>query len=248
MLKKTFAAIVALVGVLAGVSVFTGPFAKTGPALISITVAALAVIMLVGTGFAALLTYRKKTVTTSLMVITGVGILILVAGAGVGYVIWHGRSSTSISGQETTCSASLLTKSWRLESVDDAAQNYEASFNPDTIIGKNIMRVTYDLHGLTIQPGDHEDESAIIFKQPQRPNNWFVVSLARYGMNGKDGSQTVDIPLRDFVSLPDAPSGSPGGEHLDLTKPLLPPISARFWHRGHFVVDIATLRLCSTQQ
>jgi len=139
----------------------------------------------------------------------------------------------------------LLTKPWRLESADGAAQEYEASLDPNTIIGKNIARITYNLHGLTIQPGPREDESAIIFKQPQRPNNWFVVSLAGYGTNGFDGSQMIDIPLRAFVSLPDAPSNSPGGEHLDLTKPLLPPISARFWHSGHFVVDITALRLCS---
>ncbi len=100
------------------------------------------------------------------------------------------RSPSSPSVPETTCSASLLTKPWRLESA-------------------------------------------------------FVVSLAGYGTNGFDGSQMIDIPLRAFVSLPDAPSNSPGGEHLDLTKPLLPPISARFWHSGHFVVDITALRLCS---
>lgn len=64
-LKRTFAAIVALVGVAAGIAVFTAPFAKTGPALISITLAALATIMLVGFGFAAFYTYRKKKITAS---------------------------------------------------------------------------------------------------------------------------------------------------------------------------------------
>src|SRR5882724_4621451 len=66
--KKTFAAVAALVGVLAGISVFTAPFAKTGPGLITSTVAALAAIMVVGASVAALYTYGKKTITTDVWV------------------------------------------------------------------------------------------------------------------------------------------------------------------------------------
>jgi hypothetical protein len=93
MLKRTFAAIVTLVGVAAGLAVFTAPFAKTGPALISITLAALASIMLVGVGFAVFYTYRKKKITASVSAIAAGALLVLLVGAGTGYLIWHARSS-----------------------------------------------------------------------------------------------------------------------------------------------------------
>jgi hypothetical protein len=96
-MKKTFAAIIALVGVLAGLAVFTGPFAKTGSELILITLAALAAIMLVGAGFAALYTYRRKKVTASVTVIVLIAIPVLAIGAGVGYLTWHSRSSPKAS-------------------------------------------------------------------------------------------------------------------------------------------------------
>lgn len=108
-LKKTFTAVVALVGVLAGISVFTAPFAKTGPALISSTVVALAVIMVVAAGVVALYTYRKKTITTSVWVMVGVAILVLAAGTGVGYSIWHARSSPTSTGTPRTGTSSSPT-------------------------------------------------------------------------------------------------------------------------------------------
>jgi hypothetical protein len=96
-MKKTSAAIIALVGVLAGLAVFTGPFAKSGPELILITLAALAAIMLVGAGFAALYTYRTKKMTASVTAIALLAILALAIGAGVGYLTWHSRSSPEAS-------------------------------------------------------------------------------------------------------------------------------------------------------
>jgi hypothetical protein len=105
-LKKTFVAVAALVGVLAGVSVFTGPFAKTGSALISSSLSALAAIMLVGAGVAAIYTYRQKKFTTSVWVLAGAAIFVLAAGAGVGYIIGQARSSIAAPGTGRTSSHS----------------------------------------------------------------------------------------------------------------------------------------------
>jgi hypothetical protein len=87
MLKKTAAAIGALVGVCAGIAVFTAPFVRTGPALISITLAALAALTLAGVAFAVLYTCRKKKITVPLIAIMGFLILVLAAGAGAGYIV-----------------------------------------------------------------------------------------------------------------------------------------------------------------
>jgi len=95
MLKKTFAAIIALVGAGAATAVFTARFARTGPELITITLAALAAMMLFGVGFVALYTYRKKKITTSVSALAVAAILVLAAGARVGYITWHARSSAS---------------------------------------------------------------------------------------------------------------------------------------------------------
>jgi hypothetical protein len=93
--KKTFAGLAATVALLAGIAVFTAPFVRTGPELISVTLGALAVLMLAGVGLAVLYTHRRKQVTTSVAVI-GLGSLVaLAAGAGIGYVTWHARSAAS---------------------------------------------------------------------------------------------------------------------------------------------------------
>jgi flagellar basal body-associated protein FliL len=92
-MKKTSATIIAFIGGLAALAVFTGPFAKSGSELILITLAALAAIMLVGAGFAALYTYRKKRITASVTTMALISIFVLAIGAGVGYLVWHSRSS-----------------------------------------------------------------------------------------------------------------------------------------------------------
>jgi hypothetical protein len=91
--KKTFAGLIAIIGMLAGIAVFTAPFARTGPELISITLAALAALLLAGVGLAVLYTRRAKVVTTSVGVMALVVLVALAAGAGIGYVVWHARSA-----------------------------------------------------------------------------------------------------------------------------------------------------------
>ena len=91
--KKTFAALVAIIGMLAGLAVFTAPFARTGPELISVTLAALAAMLLAAVGVSVLYTRRTKKVTTSVGVMAVVVLVALAAGAGIGYLVWHARSA-----------------------------------------------------------------------------------------------------------------------------------------------------------
>jgi hypothetical protein len=90
-LKRTFTGIAAVVAVLAGIAVFTAPFAKSGSELIAISLASLAVITLAGTGLAAIYTYRRRNVTVRLGFLTAVAIMAVAIGAGAGYLAWHSR-------------------------------------------------------------------------------------------------------------------------------------------------------------
>lgn len=141
------------------------------------------------------------------------------------------------------CSQSLLHEPWHLEATNDAAEDSSSITDPSIFGGKDTLRVTYNLHGLMAQEGPRQDASAIVVDQP----NWYVVSLANYGTNGLDGEQTVHIPLTDFISIPDPPSGTPGGRRLALDQPVY-TIHARFWHNGPFAVDITDISLCSSRQ
>jgi len=141
------------------------------------------------------------------------------------------------------CTENLIAESpWHLEATDDAAEdNYD--FDDQYILkSKDILQVTYDLHGLMAQDGSGMNDSAIVFTQPF----WYGISLAnpKYGQNGLDGEQTVQISLRDFVELPNSYEGIEGGAPLDLNAPVS-SIRARFWHAGHFMVDITSIQLCS---
>jgi hypothetical protein len=99
-----------------------------------------------------------------------------------------------------------------------AAEQYQ-NINPNVLQGKTTLRSTYDLHGFTVLGGD---ASAIIFDQ----NGWKYISLSDYGQNGKDGSQTVDIPLSAFG--------------LDLNSPV-DLLHARFWYGGSATIDITSI-------
>jgi hypothetical protein len=129
----------------------------------------------------------------------------------------------------------LLTKPWRLEG-DNSSAEAEQKVATNILQGKTTLLITYDLHGLTTHEGERKDESAIIFDQP----HWYVISLANYGQNGLDGAQTIEVPLSDFIGLPDAPSNTPGGTPLNLDQPVN-MLHARFWSSSHFIVDVSSI-------
>lgn len=140
---------------------------------------------------------------------------------------------------ELLCSENIFSHPWRLEASgvpDEDSKDFS-----DQYILKNmdILRVSYDLHGLVAQEGERKNDSVIVFNQP----NWFGVSLSNYGENGLDGIQTVDIPIIDFRELPNPEQNILGGRHLDLTEPIT-SIRARFWHRDYFLVEIFEIQFC----
>ncbi len=140
---------------------------------------------------------------------------------------------------ELLCSENILSHPWHLEASGMAAE--EAKDFSDQYILRNmdIVRVSYNLHGLMAQEGERKNDSVIVFNQP----NWFGVNLSNYGENGLDGIQSVDIPIIDFIELPDPERGILGGRHLDLTEPIS-SIHARFWHRDYFLVEIIEINFC----
>jgi len=140
-----------------------------------------------------------------------------------------------------TCT-DVLPGPWRLQAAQgEAKQEYD--FPNRTILqDKTVAQLTYDLHGLSVNEGPRKDESAIVFF---RPPQWYVISLANHGNNGTDGKQTVVVPLSDFIGLPDEPSHTAGGNHLDLTQPVNGVI-ARFWRPAAFTVEVFSIRACRT--
>jgi hypothetical protein len=115
----------------------------------------------------------------------------------------------------------LLSQSWHLEGNNGADEAYQ-SIDSNVLMGRDMLRITYDLHGLPALGGD---ASAIIIDQ----SGWHYISLSNYGQNGLDGQQVMDVPLADF----------PG---LDLTQPV-GTLHTRFWYSGPFVVDITSIVL-----
>lgn len=113
----------------------------------------------------------------------------------------------------------LLSAPWHLSGSNGDDQADEG-IDPNALVGKTMMRITYNLHGLTALGGD---ASAIVFIQ----GDWRYVSLSDYGQNGLNGSQTVTIPLSDFPNL-------------DLGSPV-DGLHARFWCGSSFTVDITSI-------
>lgn len=117
----------------------------------------------------------------------------------------------------------LLQLPWKLSGNNGAAEKYQA-IPANSLIGKDTIRLTYNLHGTCILGGD---ASAIIFDQ----NGWRYISLSNYGKNCFDGNQTVDIPLSKFSGM-------------DLTKPV-GTFHSRFWLNNQFNIDIISAQVFS---
>jgi hypothetical protein len=122
----------------------------------------------------------------------------------------------------------LAVPGWTLTNTNGDAQASQ-SIDPNALIGRDKLRVTYNLHGLTPLGND---ASAVIIDQPT--GTWHYISLSNYGTKGLDGVQTVDIPLSAF----------PG---LNLATPV-GTLHTRFWYSGTFTVDIISIVAYGTAQ
>ncbi len=119
----------------------------------------------------------------------------------------------------------LLSQPWYLSANNGASEKYQG-IPPTILAGKDTIRITYDLHGLSALGAD---ASAIIFDQ----NGWQYISLSDYGQNGKNGVQSVDIPLARFSGL------NLNGQSNT--------IHTRFWYGSAFTVDIYSIILYTAQ-
>lgn len=120
-----------------------------------------------------------------------------------------------------------LITNWRL--TGDKSQAMKSNLNVSSSLkGKNILQVTYNLHGLCLLGGG---ASAIILDQGSIQSN---VSLSQYGKNCYDGEQTAYISLEDFIGLD--------------TNRKLEKVTASFWYPTYYSIDIknaAALRAAS---
>lgn len=86
-LAKAFTWTVTVIGLAATVAVFTGPFAKSGTGLITITLASLAGICLIVVVACLLIVFGKDKVTIRVPFFTVGVVVLLAAGGGIGYVV-----------------------------------------------------------------------------------------------------------------------------------------------------------------
>ncbi len=99
---------------------------------------------------------------------------------------------------------------------------------PNSLYNKNVIYITYDMHGLCALDGD---ASSIILKQE---NSNGRIILAHYGKNCYNGEQTATIPISDI-------------EGLDKAKPII-RVALSFWYPTQFTVEVAKLTIASTDK
>ena len=90
----------------------------------------------------------------------------------------------------------------------------------DTLKGKNMLNISYNLHGLCAMSG----EASSITLIPKDSDKKYSISFAEYGQNCHDGEQTIEIPLSSFEGL------NPNQQ--------IQSIEARFWYPTYYNVEI----------
>ncbi|MFC1722160.1 PIG-L family deacetylase [Patescibacteria group bacterium] len=126
----------------------------------------------------------------------------------------------------------LVDDTWNFSGTNGSDEE-DMQIPSNSLSGMRSVKVVFDLKDNTFGTGD--DEASIIFIQD---NEWYVVNLIPYAENGKDGSQTVTIPLTEFHKVGDS------SEKLDLSKSVT-NLHARFWSSSTFSVEFTSVRLLS---
>lgn len=115
-----------------------------------------------------------------------------------------------------------LINNWTLSgSKSIAAQSQVLSY--DALKNKNMLNISYNLHGLCVMSGDASSLTII----PKESNKKYSITFAEYGQNCFDGVQTIEIPLSNF-------------DGLDPNE-LIQSIEARFWYPTYYNVEIKNL-------
>jgi len=112
-----------------------------------------------------------------------------------------------------------LLNNWSLSgSKSIATQSQNLSF--DALKDKNMLNISYNLHGLCVMSGDASSLTII----PKDSEKKYSITFAEYGQNCYDGIQTIEVPLSNFEGLnPDQQIQS---------------ITARFWYPTYYNVEI----------
>lgn len=112
-----------------------------------------------------------------------------------------------------------LINNWTLSgSKSIATQSQVLSY--DALKNKNMLNISYNLHGLCVMSGDASSLTII----PKESNKKYSISFAEYGQNCHDGEQTIEVPLSNFEGL------SPDQQ--------IQSIEARFWYPTYYNVEI----------
>jgi len=161
---------------------------------------------------------RIKAKKANYKLIFLLGCLILLAVATLSLQKYRKDRSKSV---KSASSIQLLSKVWHLTGnkiVSEATQTL-----PKHILdGKNTFKITYDLHGLCVSPGQ---ASAIELIGANK--KVYSISFSDYGQNCENGQQTIDVPLSSFIGL-------------DAQQPV-EQIRATFWYPTFYSVDITNI-------
>lgn len=120
--------------------------------------------------------------------------------------------------ESKTLSSPTVMQNWHLAGTKSISE-LSNLVSPKILSDKNMLRVTYNLHGLCVLDGNASSLS-FIDKETKKK---YSVSLSDYGKNCTDGLQTIDIPLSHFEFPKDARVES---------------VIASFWYPTQYEVDI----------
>ncbi len=134
---------------------------------------------------------------------------------------------TPVSNGETE----LLGTTWTLTGNNGSDEKFKG-IPADSLVGKQFVKVTFDLHGSSFGGGD--DEASIVFVQN---GDWRAANLIVSGaQNGLNGLQTITIPISSFHKVGN------GSIVLDPNQ-AVSNLHARFWHSSTFSVDITSVKV-----
>jgi hypothetical protein len=219
-LKQAFTVISAIVGLLAAVAVFAAPFAKTGPGLISISLAALTIIALAAAVVSALYIYRDKRITVRVGTIAA-ATLILVAGANAAYLVQRylshqppaslaaGRSRSTPPSGRSGSSLSPTPSATRTVSSSPGPNSYAEFAGADIhtwtdysdaggkpgpdVAPRTRVEVSCRIPGLRVSDGD-----TWWYRIASPPwDNRFYASADPFYNNGKTSGSLIDTPRVD---------------------------------------------------
>ena len=120
-----------------------------------------------------------------------------------------------------TSDVELLQAPWQFVGNKEIKEKSQ-SLDPNSLLNKDVLRITFDLHGVCLLNGEASAISIIAID-----GQTHTVSLARYAKNCFDGEQYAAIPFRDFIKEDNLPQ--------------INVIKAQFWYPTFYSIDISSI-------